>query len=52
MRRQPGDNLDNHHRGRNTDHDACAPFRMRKIRQEIVLLTKTRMISSMHVESK
>ena len=47
-RHQPNGDLDNHHRGRNTDHDAGAPFRVRKIRNEIVCLPETGMISSMH----
>jgi hypothetical protein len=36
------------HRGSDTDHDARASFRMRKIRNEIVCLTETGMISAMH----
>ena len=48
---RPADDLDNHHRGSDTDHDPRAPFRMRKIRNEIVSLTKTRVIGAMHVDS-
>ena len=44
LRHQPDNDLENHHRGSDTDHDARAPFRVRKIRNEIVPLTKTRMI--------
>src|SRR4051812_48327906 len=50
VRHQTGDDLDNHHRGSGTDHDARAPFRMRKIRNEIVCLTKTRVIRAMHLD--
>jgi hypothetical protein len=48
VRHQPDDDLENHHRGSDTDHDARASFRVREIRNEIVSLTKTGMISSMH----
>ena len=45
-----GSDLDNHHRGSDTDHDARAAFRVRKIRDEIVPLTKTRVIRAMHLD--
>jgi len=51
VRHQTGDDLDNHHRGSDTDHNPRAPFRMRKIRNEIVSLTKTRVIRAKHVDS-
>jgi hypothetical protein len=40
----------NHHRGGNTDHNPRPPLRMRKIRNEIVPLAKTGVISSMHFD--
>jgi hypothetical protein len=51
VRHEAGRDLDNHHRGSDTDHNPRAPFRMRKIRNEIVPLTKTRVIGPMHVDS-
>jgi hypothetical protein len=51
VRHEAGRDLDNHHRGSDTDHDPRAPFRMRKIRNEIVSLTKTRVIGAKHVDS-
>jgi len=50
VRHQAGHDLDDHHRGSDSDHDARASFRMRKIRHEIVSLTKTRVIGSMHLD--
>jgi hypothetical protein len=50
VRHHAGRDLDNHHRGSDTDHDARAPFRMRKIRHEIVPLTKMRVIRAMHLD--
>jgi hypothetical protein len=52
VRHQAGHDLDNHHRRSDTDHDARAPFRMRKIRDEIVSLTKARVIRAMHRDPK
>jgi hypothetical protein len=49
VRRQPNRDLDNHHRGSNTNHNTRAPFRMRKIGNKVVSLTKTRMICPMHL---
>jgi hypothetical protein len=40
MRHQPDDDLDNHHRGGNANHDAGPAFRVRKIRNEIVRLSE------------
>jgi hypothetical protein len=51
VRHEAGRDLDNHHRGSDTDHNPRAPFRMRKIRNEIVSLTKTRVIGAKHVDS-
>ncbi|MGC2627406.1 MAG: hypothetical protein WA269_11245, partial [Candidatus Udaeobacter sp.] len=45
---QTGRDLDDHHRGSDADHDARTPFRVRKIRHEIVSLTETGMINPMH----
>jgi hypothetical protein len=50
MRHQTGSDLDNHHRRSDNDDDARAPFRMRKIRHEIVPLPKTRVIRAMHLD--
>jgi hypothetical protein len=50
VRREAGRDLDDHHRGSDTDHDARAPFRMRKIRHEIVCLPETGMICPMHLD--
>ena len=50
LRHQTADDLDNHHRGSGTDHDAHAPFRLRKIRNEIVRLTETGMFGPMHLD--
>src|SRR5436309_8813637 len=48
VRHQPDDDLDDHHCSRNPDYDAGAPFRVRKIRNEIVRFAKTGMIRPMH----
>jgi hypothetical protein len=52
MRHQANADLDDHHRRRNADHNASSPFRVRKIRNEIVSLTKTGMISPTHRDPK
>src|SRR5439155_20292176 len=48
VRHQANRDLEDHHCGSDTDDDASAPFRMRKIRNEIVRLVETRMIGPMH----
>jgi hypothetical protein len=51
IRHQPDGDLDDHHGGRNTYHNARASFRVGKIGHEVVPLSKTGMISSMHLDS-
>src|SRR6185503_12615317 len=48
VRHEAGHDLDDHHRGSDNDHDARTPFRVRKIRHEIVSLTETGMINPVH----
>ena len=48
MRHQPDRDLENHHRGRDPNHNSGPPFRVRKIGNEIVRLAKLRMISPVH----
>jgi len=43
-----GGDLDDHHSGSDTDHDPRSPFRMGKIRYEIVRFTKMGMIRPVH----
>src|SRR5437870_3289593 len=45
---QANRDLEDHHCGSDTDDDASAPFRVRKVRHEIVSLSETGMISAMH----
>jgi hypothetical protein len=50
VRHHAGRDLDDHHCGSDTDHNPRAPFRVRKIRDEIVSLTKMGMIRAMHLD--
>jgi hypothetical protein len=48
VRHQASGDFDNHHRGSNRDYNPRAPFRVRKIRNEVVRFAKAGMIRPMH----